>query len=60
MRNSTEKHTLQAVVICVIVHQGERPPGDQVVGSEHGTHGCLCSISAIHHHQIMMEVSLCR
>jgi hypothetical protein len=41
VRNSTEKHTSQAVVICVIVHQVERPSGDQVVRSEHGTHGCV-------------------
>ena len=57
MRNSTEKHTSQAVVICVAVHQGKRPPGDQVVGSKHGTHDCLCSISVIHR---PMEVSLRR
>jgi len=49
IRNSTEKHTSQAVVICVVVHQGERPPGNEVVGSraKHGTHGCLCSIFVI-------------
>jgi hypothetical protein len=57
IRNSTEKHTSQAVVISVVVHQGERPPGDQAVGSEHRTHACLCSIYAIHR---QMEVSLCR
>jgi hypothetical protein len=54
---SKEKPTSKVVVIYDIVHQGERPPGDQAVGSEHGTHVGLCSIFAIRR---QMEVSLRR
>jgi len=40
--------------MCVVVHQVERPPGDEDVGSEHGTHGRLCLSSGIYR---QMEVS---
>jgi len=54
-KNLKEKHTSKVMVICVVVvHQGECPPGDQGVGCKHGTHACLCLISAIHR---QMEVS---